>query len=129
MTKNDDEKTPSRKRRTFEHVLEDLSENHLERKVLMKGHVLRRPRRDYGVDVTMFHYANSGEIENGEVRFQLKAPRPQTHQKRQSRITSDSYWRSSLLVVGVLSVYTDFVRAIDQPWILAACSVVCESES
>ena len=69
----DDERTPRRKRRTFEHVLEDLSENFLERKVLERGHQLRRPRRDYGVDVTMFHYADSGEIENGEVRFQLKS--------------------------------------------------------
>ncbi|MCO6045846.1 DUF4365 domain-containing protein [Aeoliella sp. ICT_H6.2] len=65
--------TPRRKRRTREHVIEDLSENHLERFVLLKGHVLRRPERDYGVDVTMFHFATNGEIENGEVRFQLKA--------------------------------------------------------
>ena len=57
------EETPQRKRRTFEHVLEDLSENFLERKVLKRGHVLRRPKRDYGVDVTMFHYADNGEIE------------------------------------------------------------------
>ncbi len=54
-------------------VLEDLSENFLERKVLKRGHVLQRPKRDYGVDVTMFHYADNGEIENGEIRFQLKA--------------------------------------------------------
>jgi hypothetical protein len=39
----------------------------------MRGHLLRRPERDYGVDVTMFHFDGSGEIENGEVRFQLKA--------------------------------------------------------
>lgn len=64
---------PQRKRRTREHIIEDLSENHLERMVLLKGHVLRRPERDYGVDVTMFHFAQTGEIENGEVRFQLKA--------------------------------------------------------
>lgn len=64
---------PTRKRRTREHVIEDLSENHLERRVLLKGHLLRRPERDYGVDVTMFHFAADGAIENGEVRFQLKA--------------------------------------------------------
>lgn len=62
-----------RKRRTREHVIEDLSQNYLERKVLLNGHMLRRPERDYGVDVTMFHFAENGEIENGEVRFQLKA--------------------------------------------------------
>ncbi len=64
---------PQRKRRTRGHVIEDLSENHLERKVLSKGHLLRRPERDYGVDVTMFHFAADGSLENGEVRFQLKA--------------------------------------------------------
>ncbi len=64
---------PIRKRRTREHVLEDLSENYLERRVLEAGHLLRRPSRDYGVDVTMFHFSETGEIENGEVRFQLKA--------------------------------------------------------
>lgn len=63
----------TRKRRTREHIVEDLSENHLERFVLNAGHLLRRPRRDYGVDVTMFHFSESGELENGEVRFQLKA--------------------------------------------------------
>ncbi len=63
----------TRKRRTREHIIEDLSENHLERLVLNSGHLLRRPSRDYGVDVTMFHFSDSGELENGEVRFQLKA--------------------------------------------------------
>ncbi len=64
---------PRRKRRTRAHVIEDLSENYLERKVLLQGHWLLRPKRDYGVDVTMFHFAKTGEVENGEVRFQLKA--------------------------------------------------------
>ena len=62
-----------RKQRTREHIIEDLSENHLEKMVLNRGHVLRRPSRDYGVDVTMFHFSTMGELENGEVRFQLKA--------------------------------------------------------
>lgn len=73
MPQSDDRNSPRRKRRTRQHVIEDLSENHLERNVLLKGHLLRRPERDYGVDVTMFHFAEDGTIENGEVRFQLKA--------------------------------------------------------
>ena len=64
---------PPRKRRTRAHVIADLSENHLERMVLLCGHILRRPIRDYGVDVTMFHFDSRGLLENGEVRFQLKA--------------------------------------------------------
>lgn len=62
-----------RKVRTREHVIADLSYNFLERKVLQRGHWLDAPNNDYGVDAIMFHHNDRGEIENGEVRFQLKA--------------------------------------------------------
>ena len=64
-----------RKRRTREHVIEEMSLNFLERKVLERGHMLvRGPQREYGWDATMFHFSpESGEIENGEVRIQVKA--------------------------------------------------------
>lgn len=64
-----------RKRRTREHIIEELSVNFLERKVLQRGHMLvRAPQREYGWDATMFHFSpDNGEIENGEVRIQLKA--------------------------------------------------------
>ena len=64
---------PERKVRTREHVLADLSYNFLERQVLRRGHWLDCPANDYGIDATMFHHNQGGEIENGEVRFQLKA--------------------------------------------------------
>jgi hypothetical protein len=64
---------PQRKVRTDEHVMADLSYNFLERKVLQRGHWLDAPRNDYGIDATMFHHNSRGEIENGEVRFQLKS--------------------------------------------------------
>jgi hypothetical protein len=64
---------PERKVRTPEHVIADLSYNFLERKVLQRGHWLDSPRNDYGIDATMFHHDQRGEVENGEVRFQLKA--------------------------------------------------------
>jgi hypothetical protein len=62
-------------RRTREHVIEEMSLNFLERKVLERGHQLvPATRREYGHDATMFHFSpETGEIENGEVRFQLKA--------------------------------------------------------
>jgi hypothetical protein len=66
---------PNRKVRTREHVNADLSYNFLERKVLLRGHWLDAPRNDYGIDATMFHHNERGEVENGEVRFQLKAGR------------------------------------------------------
>lgn len=64
---------PLGKIRTVEHVMADLSYNHLERKVLQRGHWIDAPRNDYGIDATMFHHDSRGEFENGEVRFQLKA--------------------------------------------------------
>ncbi len=68
-----DEWKGGRKRRTRSHVIEDLSFNFVERKVLARSHMLvRAPQREYGWDATMFHFSPSGEIENGEVRIQLK---------------------------------------------------------
>lgn len=62
-------------RRTREHVIEEMSVNFLERKVLQRGHQLVPAiRREYGCDATMFHFSpKTGAIENGEIRFQLKA--------------------------------------------------------
>jgi hypothetical protein len=62
-----------RKLRTREHVLEDLSRNHLERHVLRSGGVVERPYRDYGYDLIMTSLNERGEIEAGNVFFQLKA--------------------------------------------------------
>lgn len=78
---------PLRKLRTREHVVADLSYNFLERKVLERGHWLDAPINDYGIDATMFHHNLKGEIENGEVRFQLKA-------REQVGVSRDGTWIS-----------------------------------
>lgn len=63
-----------RKRRTREHVIAALSVNFLERRILLRGYKLDRPSEpEYGTDATMFHFSEDGSVENGEVRFQLKA--------------------------------------------------------
>jgi Domain of unknown function (DUF4365) len=62
-----------RKLRTREHVLADLSVNHAERHVLLRGFAVNRLEKDYGLDLMMFTYNERGEIENGHVFFQLKA--------------------------------------------------------
>jgi hypothetical protein len=62
-----------RKRRTREHVIADLSVNHVERAVLRCGWTVERTRFDYGIDLDMKTYSPNGEIENGKVLFQLKA--------------------------------------------------------
>lgn len=62
-----------RKRRTREHIIADLSVNHVERQVLLCGYTVERHRHDYGLDLLMSTYDHNGEVENGEVRLQLKA--------------------------------------------------------
>ena|ERR1700722_19767228 len=62
-----------RKRRTREHVVSDLSVNHVERQALLCGFSVERIRSDYGIDLIMQTYNRVGEVENGRVLFQLKA--------------------------------------------------------
>lgn len=62
-----------RKRRTREHVIADLSVNHVERQVLLCGHTLERVRGDYGYDLLLFTYDANGERETGEIYLQVKA--------------------------------------------------------
>lgn len=62
-----------RKRRTREHIIADLSVNHVERQILLCGHTAERTRHDYGYDLLMTTYDANGETESGEVCLQLKA--------------------------------------------------------
>ncbi|MGH7169440.1 MAG: DUF4365 domain-containing protein [Gemmataceae bacterium] len=62
-----------RKRRTREHVIADLSVNHVERLVLRRGWTVERSRHDYGIDLVMETYSADGEVQNGRILFQLKA--------------------------------------------------------
>jgi Domain of unknown function (DUF4365) len=66
-------KLPDRKRRTREHVIADLSVNHLERLILQCGWTAQRVSPDYGIDLAMDTFDRHGMIENGVVKFQLKA--------------------------------------------------------
>ena len=63
-----------RKLRTREHVLADLSINHVERQILRRGFAVdRTDKTDYGIDLVMCTYAENGAVENGDVWFQVKA--------------------------------------------------------
>jgi hypothetical protein len=66
-------KPEKKKRRTREHVVADLSINHVERQALLAGFAVQRIVRDYGIDLFIATYGTSGEVENGEIRIQLKA--------------------------------------------------------
>jgi hypothetical protein len=63
----------NRKRRTREHVIADLSVNHVEKCVLQCGWTVQRFSPDYGLDLLLTTFNRRGEIENGDVRLQIKA--------------------------------------------------------
>ena len=54
-----------RKRRTREHIIADLSVNHLERFILTAGHVPATLTKDYGYDMAFFTHDSAGEPEDG----------------------------------------------------------------
>src|SRR5262245_60185753 len=62
-----------RKRRTREHVLADLSINHVERFILEEGHTAQRQTADYGYDLVLYTFDEQGYCEPGPVSIQLKA--------------------------------------------------------
>ena len=65
--------TSNRKRRTRAHIIADRSINHVERHVLRCGWTVQRFTPDYGLDPRMTTFNRRGEIENGDVRMQVKA--------------------------------------------------------
>jgi hypothetical protein len=62
-----------RKRRTREHIIADLSVNHVEKHALLCGHVIVRIVHDYGIDLELVTFNRRGETEPGNVLLQLKA--------------------------------------------------------
>jgi hypothetical protein len=63
----------AKKKRPREHIIADLSVNHVERYVLLCGYSVERVEYDYGFDLVIFTYDANGEIENGQIYVQLKA--------------------------------------------------------
>lgn len=63
----------NRKRRTRAHIIADLSVNYVEKCVLQCGWTVQRFNPDYGLDLLMTTFNRNGEIENGDVRLQIKA--------------------------------------------------------
>lgn len=62
-----------RKQRTRQHVIADLSINHVERIILEAGHTAQRLTPDYGYDLVLFTYDEQGFAEPGFVCVQVKA--------------------------------------------------------
>jgi hypothetical protein len=99
-----------RKRRTREHVIADLSVNHVERFILRCGWVPRRMNPDYGIDLYMETYNARGEIENDGVWFQLKATDKVVVANETSTISVRMEWRDLIFwlnewLPGILVIY------------------------
>jgi hypothetical protein len=62
-----------KKKRPREHIIADLSVNHVERYVFLCGYSVERIEYDYGFDLIIFTYDSQGEIENGQIYIQLKS--------------------------------------------------------
>src|SRR5438128_4340832 len=62
-----------RKQRTRQHIIADLSVNHVERQALLCGFSVERLVHDYGIDLELFTFNRKGEIQEGKVLLQLKA--------------------------------------------------------
>lgn len=62
-----------RKRRVREHVIADLSVNHVEYHALKAGCSVEVFRHDYGIDLTVATYDRRGQLEPGYLLLQLKA--------------------------------------------------------
>lgn len=62
-----------RKRRTRGHVIADLGVNHVERQVLLAGHVMQPIVRDYGIDLSVFTFGDAGVAESGQFLVQVKS--------------------------------------------------------
>ena len=63
-----------RKRRTRQHILEDLGFNHVEKHILLAGNILRRfSQNDYGYDGMLDTFNENGEADNLSFMIQLKS--------------------------------------------------------
>lgn len=64
---------PRRKQRTRQHIIADLSANHVERHIFSCGFAAELRWYDYGIDMTLYFYSPNGEPQNEQVFLQLKA--------------------------------------------------------
>lgn len=62
-----------KKRRTRQHIIADLSVNHVERLIFRCGYSVEKIFYDYGTDLIISTYDTNGEIENGLIYVQVKA--------------------------------------------------------
>ncbi len=102
-----------RKQRTRQHVIADLSVNHVERVILDEGHSVESPGSDYGYDLVMRTHDSDGFIEPGAVYIQLKSSDNFVHSGGMYSFDLDirdyNLWRAELMLV-VLILFDAIAR-------------------
>lgn len=88
-----------RKRRTREHVIADLGINHVERHVLRCGWTVERIRHDYGIDLMMRTFSETGEAETSAVYIQVKSTDSLSRSADSRTIPFRVQWRDLLFWV------------------------------
>jgi hypothetical protein len=94
-----------RKLRTRAHVVADLGINHVERQVLLRGFTVERVVHDYGVDLSLSTYSETGEIENGDIAIQVKAT-------DHPRLSADKTTLACRIDIGDAKSWLDQVRPV-----------------
>ena len=61
------------KQRTREHIIADLSVNHVEKALLLAGYAINRVASDYGYDLFVITFDDKGHVEPDLICVQLKA--------------------------------------------------------
>lgn len=77
----------ARKTRTREHIIADYSGIHFERYALECGFSVERISHDDGIDMLLYTYNRNGEIENEEIKIQLKATDAPDYLRRSNEIS------------------------------------------
>lgn len=107
--------SPPGKRRTRQHVIADLSENYVERVALTAGFTVQKVTPDYGFDLQMMTYDESGYAETGFVMFQLKASESLTrigdHYVYDLDVRDYSYWQGERLPIVLVLFDAGLMRA------------------
>ncbi|MEM7537632.1 MAG: DUF4365 domain-containing protein [Chloroflexota bacterium] len=63
----------ARKRRTRQHIIADLSINHVDRFILLAGYTAEKREYDYGIDLNLYTYSKTGDVENASIYIQVKS--------------------------------------------------------
>lgn len=98
------------KQRTREHIIADLSVNHAERQFLLAGYTSNRFAADYGYDMFITTFDDTGHMEPGLIYVQMKASDAPDYSQGGDFVTvrmddrDDTTWREEINPV-VLVIY------------------------